>query len=53
MEIKKCKKCGIYSLKGECPNCGSNTVNPNPGGFSPEDKYGKYRRKERLKEWGG
>ncbi|MFP4116000.1 MAG: RNA-protein complex protein Nop10 [Candidatus Aenigmatarchaeota archaeon] len=50
MEMKKCKSCGRYTLETECPECGGKAVNPNPGPFSPEDKHGEYRRKEKLKK---
>ncbi len=44
MKIRKCKKCGRYTLKERCPECGAETVSAHPPRFSPEDKYGKYRR---------
>jgi len=45
MKIKKCNSCGIYTLKDICPKCGRASKNPQPPKFSPEDKYGKWRRK--------
>ncbi len=39
-----CKSCDQYTLKSTCPNCGARTIQPAPPRFSPEDKYGKYRR---------
>ncbi|RLE80845.1 MAG: RNA-protein complex protein Nop10 [Thermoprotei archaeon] len=42
--IRKCKSCGRYTLKENCPVCGAPTVDPHPPRFSPEDRYGKYRR---------
>ncbi|MFP4045518.1 MAG: RNA-protein complex protein Nop10 [Candidatus Aenigmatarchaeota archaeon] len=50
MDMRKCKQCGRYTLKKRCQNCGSETVEPGPGKFSPEDRYGDYRRKEKLKD---
>ncbi|HLC97363.1 MAG TPA: RNA-protein complex protein Nop10 [Candidatus Nanoarchaeia archaeon] len=50
--IRKCASCGKYTLKEHCPACGSSTMQPKPPKFSPEDKYGGYRRtvkKEELK----
>ncbi|MGC8816649.1 MAG: RNA-protein complex protein Nop10 [Candidatus Hadarchaeum sp.] len=44
MRMKKCKSCGIYTLKDICPSCGGQTVSPHPPRFSPQDPYGKYRR---------
>ncbi len=42
--IRKCCKCGRYTLKNICPVCGGKTFMPIPPRFSPEDPYGKYRR---------
>ncbi|KXB03175.1 ribosome biogenesis protein [candidate division MSBL1 archaeon SCGC-AAA261F19] len=44
--MKKCKVCGGYTLKeSECPKCGGELGTPHPPKFSPEDPYGKYRRR--------
>jgi len=43
-KIMKCPDCNTYTLKDSCPNCKIKTINPRPAKFSPEDKYGKYRR---------
>ncbi len=43
-KIRKCLKCGTYTLKEVCDKCGEKTVMSIPPRFSPEDKYGKYRR---------
>lgn len=43
-----CRSCGRYALHPDCPACGSKTVSPHPARFSPEDRFGKYRR--RLKQ---
>lgn len=48
MKMKKCKKCLVYTLKEVCPRCGEKTSTPHPPKFSPEDKYGKYRRLMKL-----
>ncbi|MBN1646159.1 ribosome biogenesis protein [Candidatus Woesearchaeota archaeon] len=50
--ILKCRKCGAYSLSKECGNCGSACVLCQPSKYSPEDKYGKYRR-QYIKEHSG
>ncbi|MGB9636349.1 MAG: RNA-protein complex protein Nop10 [Thermoplasmata archaeon] len=42
--IKKCKNCGEYTLKALCPRCSAPTCSPHPFRFSPEDRFGKYRR---------
>ncbi len=46
--FRVCKKCRIYTLKDKCPNCTLPTSSPHPPRFSPEDTYGKYRRKLKL-----
>jgi H/ACA ribonucleoprotein complex subunit 3 len=47
--LRKCRKCGIYTLKKDlCPNCGGQVRVPHPPKFSPDDKYLKYRM--RLKQ---
>jgi len=48
--IKKCPKCGTYTLKETCPKCGEPTKTPHPPKFSPQDKYGKYRRMAKLEK---
>ena len=47
LKMKKCKSCGEYTLTDKCP-CGGEVGVVYPAKYSPEDKYGKYRRK--LKE---
>ncbi|MCS7104552.1 MAG: RNA-protein complex protein Nop10 [Thermofilaceae archaeon] len=42
--LRKCKACGVYTFKNKCPSCKSEVHIPHPPKFSPEDKYGKYRR---------
>ena len=44
-EIRKCPNCKIYTFKEICPKCGSKTIRVIPPKFSPEDKWGDYRRK--------
>jgi len=41
--IRKCG-CGRYTLKDECPECGGIAVGSKPARFSPQDRYGGYRR---------
>lgn len=45
-EILKCQKCGVYTLKKI--HCKKKTITTKPPKYSPEDKYGKYRRKFKL-----
>ncbi|MDR2944620.1 MAG: RNA-protein complex protein Nop10 [Methanosarcinales archaeon] len=42
--IKKCLSCGRYTLSDICPDCGGGCVSPKTASYSPEDRYGKYRR---------
>ena len=43
--LRKCPTCKIYTLKDQCPKCGGATLMPMPAKYSPEDRYGAYRRK--------
>ncbi len=43
-KILYCKSCDVFTLKEKCPKCGAKTLSTQPAKFSPEDKYGKYRR---------
>ena len=47
-EIFYCKTCHIYTLEKDCPKCKGKTISPKPGKYSPEDKYGKYRRLAKI-----
>jgi H/ACA ribonucleoprotein complex subunit 3 len=42
--ILKCQTCKGYGLSSACA-CGGTRVNVLPPKYSPEDKYGAYRRK--------
>jgi H/ACA ribonucleoprotein complex subunit 3 len=46
--MAKCMECGAYTYSDVCPKCSGKTASPHPSRFSPEDRYGKYRR--RLKK---
>jgi H/ACA ribonucleoprotein complex subunit 3 len=48
--ILKCVKCGNYTMEEKCPKCGSSATNPKPAKYSPEDKYGDYRRKAKKEQ---
>jgi len=48
--LRVCRSCARYSLAGTCPQCQAATVIPLPPRYSPEDRYGDYRR--RLKRMG-
>ena len=44
LHILKCPNCKSYGLKEKC-SCGATRAKPKPPKYSPEDKYGEYRRK--------
>ncbi len=46
-----CSKCKIYTMKESCPECNSTTIEPKPPKYSPEDKYGEYRRESKNEEY--
>ena len=48
----KCRACGRYTFENKCPKCGEETTTPIPARFSPEDHYGKYRRRLLREETG-
>ncbi|MCL2510298.1 MAG: hypothetical protein FWF07_04375 [Methanomassiliicoccaceae archaeon] len=50
--LRRCASCGRYSTKDHCPSCRSATVCPVPAKFSPDDRYGEYRRRSIIKEYG-
>lgn len=43
--LRKCPECSEYTMGETCGRCGSKTEVPIPSRFSPEDRYGEYRRK--------
>ncbi|MFQ5818510.1 MAG: RNA-protein complex protein Nop10 [Candidatus Heimdallarchaeota archaeon] len=44
--LRKCSVCRRYTLSdNDCPDCGGKTRSAHPARYSPEDKWGKYRRK--------
>ena len=46
--ILKCAECGSYTLKDKC-DCGGKALDPRPAKYSPEDRYGVYRRLAKRK----
>ena len=44
-----CKKCKKYTLKETC-SCGEKAITTRPAKFSPEDKYGVYRRQYKKQQ---
>lgn len=49
MTLHQCSEHG-YTLQAACPKCGKATSQPGPAKYSPEDRYGKYRRQLKLME---
>ncbi|NLF34081.1 MAG: RNA-protein complex protein Nop10 [Thermoplasmatales archaeon] len=50
--LRRCPACGRYSMEEVCGSCGSATASPAPPKFSPEDRYGPYRRVAVKEEYG-
>ena len=48
-QILKCGKCRAYTMIERC-SCGGKAITVKPAKYSPEDKYGAYRRKAQRKE---
>ena len=44
MALGRCPVCGDYTLEDACSRCGRNTERAGPARYSPEDRYGSYRR---------
>ncbi|MCF2135665.1 MAG: RNA-protein complex protein Nop10 [Candidatus Thorarchaeota archaeon] len=48
--LLKCAHCKEYTLdEKRCPYCGGEVYSPLPAKFSPQDKYGAYRREAKRK----
>ena len=43
-----CPKCLLYTMKTACPKCNTVTYDRKPPKYSPDDKYGKYRRMAKI-----
>jgi H/ACA ribonucleoprotein complex subunit 3 len=43
--LRKCQSCDEYTLGERCNRCEEKTIVPIPPRYSPDDKYGEYRRK--------
>lgn len=48
--LQKCHACQVYTLKPACPSCGAATASSHPPRYSPENRYGLYRRKLKYPE---
>ncbi|RQD79478.1 MAG: RNA-protein complex protein Nop10 [Methanocalculus sp. MSAO_Arc1] len=47
--IRECPVDGTITLSDQCSVCGGSTRSVHPPRFSPQDRYGRYRRM--MKEW--
>ena len=47
-EILKCTVCDKYTLKNT--HCGQKTINIKPAKYSPQDKWGRYRREQKKND---
>ena len=47
--LLKCTKCKKYTISNPC-SCGGEALSMKPPKYSPEDKYGKYRREVKKKD---
>ncbi|MFH2021175.1 MAG: nucleolar RNA-binding Nop10p family protein [archaeon] len=47
--ILKCQTCGKYTMEKDC-ECGGAAIENKPPKYSPEDKYGEYRRRAKEEE---
>ncbi len=44
MALRLCPVCDDYTLEDACSRCGGTTERAGPARYSPEDRYGRYRR---------
>lgn len=51
-EIRYCRYCNLYTMKEVCRICGRETIIKKPPRFSPQDRYGRYRRRLKKLERG-
>jgi H/ACA ribonucleoprotein complex subunit 3 len=42
--LRVCRTCGRYTMAAACPADHTETRTPHPARFSPQDRWGKYRR---------
>ena len=48
--LRRCPTTGTYTMKDVCEH-GDKTIQAAPAKFSPEDKYGSYRRKAKEEQY--
>lgn len=46
--LRICRSCHRYTLSETCPVDQGDTRTPHPARFSPQDRWGKYRRALRV-----
>lgn len=51
-EIRVCRVCHGFTMSATCGKCDVPTAMAHPAKFSPDDRYGKYRRKSIEEEYG-
>ncbi|MHB1439590.1 MAG: nucleolar RNA-binding Nop10p family protein [Cuniculiplasma sp.] len=51
--IRKCTKCGTYTLENNCPKCGDPTRLAGPMKYSTNDRFQKFRLEEMEEEEDG
>lgn len=49
-EILYCTECKLYTLKLTCSRCKKVSITTKPAKYSPQDRYGKYRRLAKIEE---
>lgn len=43
-KILRCDECNAYTMHKTCPTCSKPTRQAKPAKYSPEDRWGSYRR---------
>jgi H/ACA ribonucleoprotein complex subunit 3 len=43
-EMRVCRACHQYTLQEQCATCHGAVKQPHPARYSPQDRYGRYRR---------
>ncbi|HZY92677.1 MAG TPA: RNA-protein complex protein Nop10 [Thermoplasmata archaeon] len=42
--LRVCRACHRYTFASNCPSCRGATRTPHPARYSPQDRWGRYRR---------
>lgn len=50
VEILQCSSCKTFTMNVHC-SCGGSAITIIPVKYSPQDKYGGYRRQAKEAEW--